>query len=90
MQPKNTFDTTQPGSQASEQLQAWIAGPDSDNENAVVVLPNYGPDQGQGGFGTSLQGTQFVNVSPGVLGIAPGQPNGQDSWNVRTVLGCSG
>jgi hypothetical protein len=25
------------------------------NENAVVALANYGPDQGNGGFGTSLQ-----------------------------------
>jgi alpha-galactosidase len=90
MQPKNPFDTTLPGSQASEQLQAWIAGPDSDNENAVVVLANYGPDQGQGGFGTSLQGTQLVNISLGMLGIAAGQPNGQDSWNVRRVLGGGG
>lgn len=62
MQPKNPFGSALPGSQASEQLQAWIAGPDENNENAVVVLANYGPDQGSGGFGTSLQGTQLVNI----------------------------
>jgi alpha-galactosidase len=90
MQPKNPYGTTQPGSQAAEQLQAWIAGPDTNNQNAVVVLANYGPDQGQGGFGSNLQGTQFVNVSLGLLGIAPGQPNGQPSWNVRRVLGGGG
>ncbi|RFU33041.1 hypothetical protein B7463_g3274, partial [Scytalidium lignicola] len=90
MQPKNPFGTTQPGSQASEQLQAWIAGPDSNNENAVVVLSNYGPDQGQGGFGTSLQGTQTVNISLSLLGIADGQPNGAAGWDVRRVWGGGG
>lgn len=90
MQPKNPYGTTQPGSQASEQLQAWIAGPDSNNENAIVVLANYGPDQGEGGFGTSLQGTQLVNASLGLLGIASGQPNGQAGWNVYRVLGGGG
>jgi alpha-galactosidase len=49
MQPKNPFGTARPGSQAS--LQAWIAGPDTNSENAVVVLANYGLDQGNGGFG---------------------------------------
>ena len=90
MQPKNPFGTAQPGSQASEQLQAWIAGPDANNENAVVVLANYGPDQGSGGFGTSLQGTQLVNISLSLLGIANGQSNGAPGWNVRRVLGGGG
>jgi alpha-galactosidase len=90
MQPKNPFNTTQPGSQASEQLQAWIAGPDSQNQNAVVVLTNYGPDQGQGGFGSNLQGVQLVNISLSLLGIADGQPNGAPGWSVRRVLGGGG
>jgi alpha-galactosidase len=90
MQPKNPFGSTQPGSQASEQLQAWIAGPDTSNQHAVVVLANYGPDQGQGGFGTSLQGVQFVNVSLSLLGIAQGQQNGVPGWSVRRVLGGGG
>ncbi|KAL1964963.1 hypothetical protein VTN77DRAFT_6163 [Rasamsonia byssochlamydoides] len=90
MQPKNPFNTADPGSQASSQLQAWIAGPDTNNQNAVVVLANYGPDQGQGGFGTSLEGVQLVNISLADLGIADGQPNGAPGWNVRRVLGGGG
>jgi alpha-galactosidase len=90
MQPKNPFGTAQPGSQASEQLQAWIAGPDTNNQNAVVVLANYGPDQGNGGFGTSIQGIQIVNISLSLLGIANGQPNGAPGWTVRRVLGGGG
>ncbi|KAM0478871.1 hypothetical protein ACHAPX_004848 [Trichoderma viride] len=90
MQPKNPFGTASPGSQASEQLQAWIAGPDTANKNAVVVLANYGPDLGQGGFGKSLQGNQLVNISLSLLGIAEGQPNGAPGWSVRRVLGGGG
>ncbi|KAH8122405.1 hypothetical protein ACSS6W_005965 [Trichoderma asperelloides] len=90
MQPKNPFGTANPGSQASEQLQAWIAGPNTGNKNAVVVLANYGPDLGQGSFGTSLQGVQLVNISLSLLGIAEGQPNGAPGWSVRRVLGGGG
>jgi alpha-galactosidase len=90
MQPKNPFNTASPGSQASSQLQAWIAGPDNENENAVVVLANYGPDLGAGGFGTSLQGVQLVNISLAHLGIADGQPHGAPGWNVRRVFGGGG
>lgn len=52
MQPKNPFGTTQPGSQASEKLQAWIAG----RRNLMRVMRmrfwywlimKYGPDQGR-------------------------------------------
>jgi alpha-galactosidase len=90
MQPKNPLGANQPGSQTSEQIQAWIAGPDTNNQNAVVVLANYGPDQGYGGFGTSVQGVQAVNISLSLLGIADGQPNGAAGWNVRRVLGGGG
>ncbi|OPB40654.1 GH27 protein [Trichoderma guizhouense] len=90
MQPKNPFGTSNPGSQASEQLQAWIAGPNAGNKNAVVVLANYGPDLGQGGFNKNLQGVQLVNVSLSLLGIANGQPNGAPGWSVRRVLGGGG
>ncbi|UKZ91511.1 uncharacterized protein TrAFT101_006488 [Trichoderma asperellum] len=90
MQPKNPFGTANPGSQASEQLQAWIAGPNTGNKNAVVVLANYGPDLGQGSFGTSLQGVQLVNISLSLLGIAEDQPNGAPGWSVRRVLGGGG
>ncbi|KAL7809592.1 glycoside hydrolase family 27 protein [Trichoderma gracile] len=90
MQPKNPFGTTSPGSQASEQLQAWVAGPNTDNKNAVVILANYGPNLGQGGFGENLQGVQLVNISLSLLGIAEGQPNGAPGWSVRRVLGGGG
>ncbi|CRG91690.1 Alpha-galactosidase 3 [Talaromyces islandicus] len=90
MQPKNPLGADSPGAQAAQQLQAWIAGPDSNNANAVVVLANYGPDQGNGGFGSILDGTQLVNVTLSLLGIADGQPNGAAGWNVRRVLGGGG
>ncbi|KAK6957705.1 hypothetical protein Daesc_000493 [Daldinia eschscholtzii] len=64
MQPRN------PGSGLanSQQLQAWIAGPDASGA-AVVIIANYGPDEGQGGFGTSLSGMQTISVSWDDLGI---------------------
>ncbi|KAI1245412.1 hypothetical protein MGN70_012302 [Eutypa lata] len=64
IQPRNPGT----GGQSAQQLQAWIAGPDSTGE-AVVVVANYGPDEGQGGFGTTLSGTQTVMVTWGDLGI---------------------
>lgn len=67
MQPRNP-GTGLPGSQ---QLQAWIAGPDASGV-AVVVIANYGPDEGQGGFGTSLSGVQTIMVSWDDLGISGG------------------
>lgn len=65
MQPRNPGT----GKNWSQQLQAWIAGPD-DAGDAVVVLANYGPDQGAGGFNTSLEGTQNVTASWADLGIS--------------------
>ncbi|KAI8955485.1 glycoside hydrolase [Xylaria longipes] len=64
MQPRNPGT----GAQSAQQLQAWIAGPDSTGE-AVIVIANYGPDEGQGGFGTSLTGLQTVTVTWEDLGI---------------------
>lgn len=64
IQPRNPGT----GGQSAQQLQAWIAGPDSTGK-AVVVIANYGPDEGQGGFGTTLSGTQTVMVTWGDLGI---------------------
>ena len=65
MQPRN------PGTGANlpQQLQAWIGGPSDDNKEAYVLIVNYGPDQGNGGFGTQLYGTQKVTVSFNDLGI---------------------
>lgn len=74
MQPRNPGT----GNNSSEQLQAWIAGPDTSG-TAIVVIVNYGPDQGQGGFGTSLSGTHTVNVSWDDLGIN-GTFNVRDIW----------
>lgn len=64
MQPRNPGS----GGTESKQLQAWIAGP-ADDGSAVVVLANYGPDQGQGGFGTSLTGNQAVSITIEDLGL---------------------
>ena len=64
MQPRNPGT----GAQSAQQLQAWIAGPDATGE-AVVVIANYGPDEGQGGFGTSLSGVQTITVKWEDLGI---------------------
>ncbi|KAI0129755.1 family 27 glycoside hydrolase [Xylariales sp. AK1849] len=65
MQPRNPGT----GGDGAEQLQAWIARPDTSGA-VVVVIANYGPDQGQGGFGTSLPGIQTVVVTWGDLGIS--------------------
>lgn len=90
MQPKNPQGTANPGSQAAEQLQSWIAGPDPSNNEAYVVLANYGPDLGSGSFGGTLQGTQLVNVTLAQLGLSKTQPHGAPAWNVRRVLGGGG
>lgn len=66
VQPRNPGT----GGTSAQQLQAWIAGP-SDNEagEAVAILANYGPDEGDGGFGQSLPGVQNVNATLEHLGI---------------------
>lgn len=64
MQPRNPGT----GGQDSKQLQAWIAGPSSCGR-AVVVLANYGPDQGQGGFGSKTLGKQIVSATWADLGL---------------------
>lgn len=65
MQPRNPGS----GNQDAKQLQSWIAGPSQDG-HAVLVLANYGPNQGQGGFGgQALHGKQKVTVSWKELGI---------------------
>ena len=63
VQPRNPGT----GDNLAQQLQAWIGGP-SDNE-AYVLIVNYGPDGGSGGFGTQLPGNQSVTVSLADLGI---------------------
>jgi alpha-galactosidase len=65
MQPRNPGT----GKGDSKQLQAWMAGPDT-SKNAIVILANYGPDRGQGGYGTSLDGAQLVRATWSDLGIS--------------------
>jgi alpha-galactosidase len=66
------------GDNLARQLQAWIAGP-SGNE-AYVLIANYGPDEGQGGFNTQLAGVQPVAVSLNDLGIAGKSWTFTDIW----------
>lgn len=75
MQPRNP----ESGNNLAKQLQAWIAGP-SELHEAYVLLANYGPDQGSGGFGTSIAGVQKISVSLSDLGIAGGKWEFTDVW----------
>lgn len=79
MQPRNPGS----GGQNAAQLQAWIAGPSPSGE-AVVVLTNLGPDNGQGGFNTQTSGVQTVTATWGDLGIS-GSFNVQDIWNNKSL-----
>jgi alpha-galactosidase len=79
MQPRNPGS----GGQNATQLQAWIAGPSPSGE-AVVILVNLGPDNGQGGFGTQTSGVQTVTATWQDLGIS-GQFNVQDIWNDQSL-----
>ncbi|KAJ5625618.1 glycoside hydrolase family 27 [Penicillium lagena] len=75
MQPRNPGT----GNNLAQQLQAWIGGPSDDNE-AYVLIANYGPDQGQGGFDTQLYGLQKVTVSLQDLGIDGSSWTFTDVW----------
>ncbi|KAH8694851.1 family 27 glycoside hydrolase [Talaromyces proteolyticus] len=76
MQPRNPGT----GNNTAQQLQAWIAGPSSENV-AYVLVVNYGPDEGQGGFGTQLAGVQNVTVSLNDLGIGGKKWTFTDIWS---------
>jgi alpha-galactosidase len=76
MQPRNPGT----GNNLAKQLQAWIAGPTEAGE-AYALIVNYGPDQGQGGFGTEIYGSQDVTVSLKDLGI------GGSAWTFTDVWG---
>lgn len=80
MQPRNPGT----GRNESKQLQAWIAGPDTTG-NCVLVLANYGPDLGQGGFNTNLEGKQVVKATWEDLGIT-GDFSVEDVWS-KSQLG---
>ena len=75
MQPRNPGT----GNNLAQQLQAWIAGPTPEKQGYVLIA-NYGPDQGAGGFGTSVTGIQPVTVSLSDLGIK-GKWKFTDVWN---------
>jgi alpha-galactosidase len=79
IQPRNPGT----GDNTAQQLQAWIGGPSSDNI-AYVLLANYGPDQGQGGFGTQLGGLQNVTISLNDLGIGGKAWTFTDVWNASS------
>ena len=64
MQPRNPSS----GGNASKQLQAWISGPAPSGE-LIVVLANYGRDEGTGGYGTDFTGTQTVTAGWRDLGV---------------------
>ena len=89
MQPRNPSGWGTLGGSASMQLQAWIAGPSSDGV-AAVVLANYGPDEGAGGFALDWDGVHLVSIPLPDLGIGPGMPHGADAWFVRRVWGGGG
>lgn len=75
MRPRNPGS----GQGSAQQLQAWIAGTPSSSGTAVVLLANYGPDEGQSGFNSTLQGVQNVTVSWSDLGIS-GTFGVRDVW----------
>ncbi|OAA55647.1 alpha-galactosidase [Cordyceps fumosorosea ARSEF 2679] len=68
MSPRNPGS----GGQEARQLQAWIGGPEPGGGRALVVLANYGPDEGQGGFGSAMRGRQRVAASWEDLGLDTG------------------
>jgi alpha-galactosidase len=81
MQPRNPGS----GNNLAQQLQAWIAGPSEANE-AYVILANYGPDEGAGGFSTSLTGVQALTVTLSDLGISGQNWKFTDVWNGNSTV----
>jgi len=73
------------GRNESKQLQAWIAGPDNEGDGrAIVVLANYGPDQGQGGFRTYFKDRQMVRATWEDLGLS-GVYEVSDVWEHKQL-----
>ncbi|EHK42424.1 glycoside hydrolase family 27 protein [Trichoderma atroviride IMI 206040] len=77
MQPRNP----RTGNNLAQQLQAWIGGPSDNGKEAYVLIANYGPDQGSGGFGTHLYGRQAVTVSLAGLGLSCSGWKFTDVWS---------
>lgn len=80
MQPCNTGTADN----LAQQLQAWIRGPS--DEAAYVLVANYGPDGGAGGFGTQLPGIHSVTVSLADLGIPGTTWVFTDIWEANSKL----
>ncbi|KAH8803424.1 family 27 glycoside hydrolase [Xylogone sp. PMI_703] len=80
MQPRNPGT----GDNLAKQLQAWIAGPSG--LEAYVLVVNYGPDEGSGGFGTTLPGVQKLSVSLKDLGIDGHSWLFTDVWQGNSTL----
>jgi len=67
MQPRNP----RTGGSEPRQCQAWLSGPDLGGDGqAILVLANYGPDEGQAGFGTRHRGLQTITASWDDLGLS--------------------
>lgn len=77
MQPRNP----RTGNNLAQQLQSWIAGPSDNGKEAYVLIANYGPDQGSGGFNTHLYGRQTVTVSLATLGLSCSEWRFTDVWS---------
>lgn len=84
MQPRNPGN----GKSDPQQLQAWIAGP-SPSKEIIVLLTNYGKDQGSGGWGGGDDSTQTVTVSWADLGVS-GPFTCRDVLSQQLVASASG
>ncbi|KAI1357498.1 glycoside hydrolase [Xylaria arbuscula] len=72
------------GAQSAQQLQAWIAGPSSTGE-AVVIITNYSPNEGQGGFRTSVADLS-IQGSFGVFDVWAGEDLGAEDTELEVQL----
>ncbi|KAG4433372.1 hypothetical protein IFR05_011132 [Cadophora sp. M221] len=87
MQPRNPGT----GGNAPQQLQAWISGPAPSGElELIVVLANYGPDEGAGGYGTGVTGTQTVTARWRDLGVEGAGYRCEDVYSGEAVSSRSG
>jgi alpha-galactosidase len=90
MQPRNPQGWGTAGGSDAMQLQAWIAGPNEQNE-AVVVLANYGPDPCLNGgcdktYGLDWGDVHNVDATLEDLGLA----SISGSWDVKRIWGGGG
>lgn len=76
MQPRNPGN----GSSTSQQRQAWVCGPSKTGE-AYVLLTNYGPNQGRGGFESFDSGDLLVRASLEDLSLTGKSYRVHDVWS---------